>query len=73
MCHSLQRLGEDVRHIVRCVHLQDVHHLALYLIANVVVAEVDVLPPLVVEILLSAVGSSSVVDVRELLGNHLFV
>jgi hypothetical protein len=38
----------------------------------VVVAEVDVLAPLVVEVLLSAVGSSSVVDVRELLGNHLF-
>ena len=54
------------------MHLQNVHHLALYSIANVVVAEVDVLPPLVVEILLSAVGSSSVVDVRELLGNHLF-
>ena len=32
------------------MHLQNVHHLALYLIANVVVAEVDVLPPLVVDI-----------------------
>ena len=57
------------------MHLQNVHHLALYLIANVVVAEVDVLAPLIVEVLLSEVGSSSVVDVqfdRELYSNHLF-
>jgi hypothetical protein len=42
----------------------------------VVVAEVDVLAPLIVEVLLSEVGSSSVVDVlqfdRELHSNHLF-
>ena len=56
------------------MHLQNVPHLALHLIANVVVAEVDVLAPLVVEVLLSEVCSSCVVDVQvdwELHSDHL--